>query len=243
MPCLSKRSASQKNVFFFMAAVMALPYLFPLGLFAATPLLEVRFSPDVTLAIGSTTVAQEDVAKDRMKGTVTLVSAGSLPAGTNVEAYHFFRSGIQLLSLDTTVSLSGSLTAGPGDVVRLNGTVYTLEFDAAANGVPSGVITDAVSVLKGGDLLLSFDTTVSLGGLTLDDEDLARFNGSTFTLYFDGSDAGVPPGLDLNGAHVTSNGHLMLSFDGSGSAGGVAFDDEDVLEDDPVGGTGEPVDG
>jgi len=46
-------------------------------------------------------------------------------------------------------------------VVCFTGTTYPLEFDATANGVPNGVITDAVGVA---DLLLSFDTSGTVGG-------------------------------------------------------------------------------
>jgi hypothetical protein len=51
----------------------------------------------------------------------------------------------------------------------------------------------------------------------------------------DGSAHGVPVGADLDGADfLDANGHLALSFDVSGSVGGVSFDDEDVLDFDPV---------
>ena len=36
---------------------------------------------------------------------------------------------------------------------------------------------------------------------------------------------------------LDATGHLELSFDISGSVGGVAFDDEDILDFDPVGDT------
>jgi hypothetical protein len=91
------------------------------------------------------------------------------------------------------------------------------------------------------DLLLSFDTAVTLGGVTAADEDLVRFNGSGFTLFFDGSAAGVPEGLDLDAADNLGGGNvaLALSFDGSGSLPGVVFADEDVLEYDLFTGTWE----
>jgi hypothetical protein len=84
-------------------------------------------------------------------------------------------------------------------------------------------------------LLLSFDTSVNVG-VQVEPEDLVKFEASTgFTLFLDGSAAGVPPGLNLDAAdYLPCNGHLLLSFDGSGSIGGVAFDDEDVLEFDRV---------
>lgn len=84
----------------------------------------------------------------------------------------------------------------------------------------------------GTDLLLSFDARVTLGGVTAEREDLVRFNGSSYTLYFDGSAAGIPAGLNLDAADSLGGGNvaLALSFDGSGSLPGVTFADEDVLE-------------
>ena len=86
-----------------------------------------------------------------------------------------------------------------------------------------------------GDLLLSFDVTVTVGGITATDEDLVRVHGGVFSLFFDGSAAGIDPGLDLDAAYIlASNGHLLLAFDGSGTLGGVSFTSEDVLEFTPT---------
>ena len=59
-----------------------------------------------------------------------------------------------------------------------------------------------------------------------------RFDGSDLTLFFDGSAAGVPEGLDLDAVHYLGGNKGALSFDGSGSRPGVVFADEDVLEYD-----------
>ena len=142
-------------------------------------------------------------------------------------------NGDQLISFDTTVLLFDGSTPKPGDVWRYNGTGYAVEFDAAARGVPAGANLDAVAV-DGGGLLLSFDIAIDLG-VAVEAEDLVRFDGTGFSLFFDGSAAGVAPGLNLDAAdYLPCNGHLLLSFDGSGSIGGVDFDDEDVLEFDRV---------
>jgi hypothetical protein len=149
----------------------------------------------------------------------------------NVTANHQFWGGAQLFSLDRAVVLAGSLAVGPEDVVRYAGGSYTLEFDGSAKGLAPGVGVDAVT-LSGGKLVLSFDATVTLGAVTADDEDLVRFDGSAFTLFFDGSARGVPGGLNLDAAHVLNGNRLAMSFDGSGSLPGVVFADEDVLEYD-----------
>jgi len=203
---------------------------------AVTPLNTLRFCPDITVNFGGTTVTPQNVAQDNLAGAVSLVNVGSIPFGTDVTAYDLLPNGEQLLAFDTTVSLPGGVTARPGDVVRFNGATYTLAFDATAAGVPIGVMTDAVAVGGAADLLLSFDTTVTLGAVTANKEDLVFFDGANFSMFFDASAAGVPAGVDLDAfEYLDANGHLRLSFDTSGSVGGVAFDKEDVLEFDGAG--------
>lgn len=201
---------------------------------AVTALFEVRVSPDTSAALGAAVVDDENVASDNLAGTVTVQSIGTIPSQADLDAYARRADGRQLLSFDTTVTLPGGVTARPGDVVRYDGAAYALEFDAAAVGLPDDANTDAVAVYGGG-LLLSFDVTVELSGIKIRPADLVLFDGGVFSMYFDAAAAGVAPGLDLDAAdYLPCNGHLLLSFDGSGSIGGVAFDDEDALEFDRV---------
>lgn len=205
----------------------------------ATPLESIRYSPDVTVALGAATVDDDGVASDNLLGGVAPVPVGTIPPEAALDGYHLLPNGHQLLSFETTVALPGGITARPADVVRFDGTAYTLEFDAAARGVPPGVDVDAIGAAENGDLLLSFDVSVTLSGVTFDDEDVARFDGVSFTSFFDGGAAGVDPALDLDALDYLCDGHLLLSFDGSGVVGGVAFDDEDLLEYDPAASTWE----
>lgn len=200
---------------------------------AATPLAELRYSPDVTVTLGVTLLADQNAGADNLSaGVVTLLDIGPIPTATDLVAYHLLSNGDRQLAFDTTVTL-GAVNAEPRDVMRYDGAVYTLDLDGSAVGIPSGVQIDAIARTADGNLLLSFDSTVILGAITADDEDLVRFDGS-FSLFLDTSAAGISPGLDLNGAHKLFNGHLLLSFDGSGTVGGIVFNDEDVLEYDPA---------
>ena len=216
------------------AVLTTLACLMTTAAFAVTPLKAIRYAPDITVVLSGTTVTPQNVAEDNLAGTVSLVNIGTIPNGTDIIAYSPLANGDQLLAFDTTLSLPGGLTVRPGDVVRLHGTTYSLEFDATANGLPNGVMTDALAEISPNDLLLSFDVTVALGSITAAPEDLVRFKDGAFSLFFDGSLAGVPVGLNLDAVDcLPRNGHLLLSFDGSGTVGGVNFDDEDVLEYSP----------
>jgi len=201
---------------------------------ALSPLSSVTASPDTTVTLGGATVRDHQMATDDLGGTVMVISLGSLPEAAAVDAFHAFLDGQMLFSLATPVDLAGT-TFAPGDVVRWDGIVYTLELDAAAAGLPAGVNVDAVAV-DGADLLLSFDITVDLSGGIVADHDLVRWNGAVFAPFFDGSLAGVPDALDVDGAHLLTTGNLLLSMDGAGDLGGVSFADEDALEYDPTTG-------
>lgn len=201
---------------------------------SATPLVWVEFSLDIAVNAGGVELSGDDVARDPLDGSGTApVSIGPSVKGSSVQAYHRERGGDRFFSLETTVAFPG-FTARPRDVVRFDGSSYSLEFDGGAAGIPAGVSIDALTS-DAGNLLLSLDVTTALGPLTVDDADLVRWNGSAFTLFFNASAAGVLTGLDLDAAHhVESVGNLLLSFDGSGEIGGVSFADEDVLEYDPL---------
>jgi hypothetical protein len=194
-------------------------------------------SPDVTVELGGMFVEPENVVLDNLLGILVPASLGSLPTTANVTAYHLFPGGAQLFSTDAEISLPG-LVAGSEDVVGHDGVAYTLIFDGSDAGVADGVSVDAVGIIDG-DLLLSFDSTLNTGTGTFDQNDLVRFDGTQFTLVFDGSAAGVPNEMDLDAAHLLSEDRVALSFDGSGALPGVSFADEDVLEYDFSTGTWE----
>jgi hypothetical protein len=195
-------------------------------------------SPDVTLALGGATFADEDVVAES-GGSFYPVPLGSLPAEADVMGYEVVSAGVEL-SFDTTVDLSpGGITAEPRDVVLWDGASYSLVFDGSAEGLPAGTQIDAIGVGAASELLLSFDTTVDLPGATgLPDEAVVSFDGATFSVIFDGSALGAGANaLDVDGVARLAGGILRLSFDTSGTVGGVVFDDEDALDYDPSGPT------
>lgn len=193
-------------------------------------------SADVTIALGAGDVVARDdqVAVDNQLGVVALESIGLIDQNADVIGYGQGLGAERLLSFDTTVLLTGGVVARPGDVVAWDGASHAIVFSAAAAGLPPGVRTDAVSQSPGG-LLLSFDTDVSLPGpLDVADEDLVRWNGSTFSLVFDGSAAGLDRRLDIDGAQDLGGGRFLVSFDTGGATVDALnqtlfFQDEDVL--------------
>jgi hypothetical protein len=215
--------------------------VFALGAGLALPALaEKEISTDITTDLSGTIANDEDVVGDTGAGAPAKIALGALPAAVDVSGYTIASNGNILFAIDIAASLAGGIDVTPRDVVRYNGSIYSVEFRGADHGVPSGARIDAIGLVAG-DLLLSFDVTTTLGNVTADDEDLVRLESTqpdVWSLYFDGSAKGVPAGADLDGAdRIDATGHLALSFDISGSVGGVAFDDEDILDFDPVGNT------
>ena len=211
-------------LFLFIAAALAAVT------FAATPLSQLRYTPDITINLNGTVVGPDDVANDNLLGTLSLSLSG-LPA--NVAAYHNTGT-VQWLVFETTVALPGGITATPQDIISWNGSAYSLLFQGSANGVPTGVAIDALSSTNGSDFLISFDTTAALpGGATAGPSDVVRYTGGSWSLYFNSTTAGVPSGANLDGLDRLTNGHLLISFDIAGTVGGVTFASSDILEYTP----------
>ena len=195
----------------------------------------VDVSPDITLNLGGSVMADEDVGQDDLKGNLSPVSLGALPDNVDVTGFHRMANGDVLFSVDITTQLSGSVVARPYDVVHFDGIEYSLWLDGASIGLPAGVRFDAVSLDAAEDLVLSFDTTVSVDGITVADEDIVKFNGAEFVLLVDGSSVKMPGNVDIDALHFDiDSGHYFVSFDVAGSVDGLAFADEDLLRLNPV---------
>jgi hypothetical protein len=201
-------------------------------------LASIELSPDITVALGAEVLGPEEVGEDDLAGGVSFTGTGfALPIGANLDAFDRLPGGVDaLFSTDVSVSLGAGAIARPLDVVRVSGGVASVVWSGSSAGLPAGSDIDAVARFPDGDLLLSFDTTVALGAVVADDEDLVRIDlpAGTASLVFDGSARNIASGLDLDAADALADGRLLLSFDGDGSAGGVAFADDDALIFDPA---------
>jgi hypothetical protein len=214
---------------------LALSLTQSLPAFAATALSELRYGTDTTIFIGSPALSLKpsQIASDLLAGPVTQVNIGTITDGVAVVAYHRLTNGNHLLVLDSTAVLGG-VTFGPRDVILYNGSTYSSYFAGASHSIPDGVRISGVALVSDTTLLLSFDSTVLLNGITFKPTDIAQWNGSAYSLFFDSATSGITGGPALQDFHyLDSNSHLLLSFDTSGTVGGVSFDRSDVLEYTP----------
>ncbi|HKI86463.1 MAG TPA: hypothetical protein VKA53_06940, partial [Thermoanaerobaculia bacterium] len=217
-----------------LAALAALAVIVPQPAWATT-LTSVQFATDTPTLFGSQLVTPDEAATDDLAGNVGTVSLGTLPAGVHVTGFEVDQAQNRLLfSLDVPVVLGGALFT-PRDVIGYASGAYSQVWNGAAAGVPEGTHIEGISVDSQGGLLLALDTPATLGSVAYDPRDVVLWKGGGFSLAFDGVASGLEPGLHVDGVHALVNGHLLLSFDGNGVVGGVAFFDDDVLELDPIG--------
>ena len=112
---------------------------------------------------------------------------------------------------------------------------YARVFDASVAGVPGAADVDAFVYNGPSDIYLSFnnDTAVNLPGLAgVQDEDIVHWNGTTWSLHFDGSAVGLDGGgaEDVD-AFAILGGSVLVSTLGNPAVPGLAgLTDKDLLQ-------------
>ncbi len=127
---------------------------------------------------------------------------------------------------------SGSTTISDEDArkVTLPSTITLIDLGT----LPANADVTAIEREEGVGGIFALDTFVDFGGgLTAGPEDLMAWNGSTFSLFFDGSAAGVPRGTSIDAvARVIIGGvpQTVVSLDVSATLPGpLTVDDEDLV--------------
>jgi hypothetical protein len=147
-----------------------------------------------------------------------------LPPGTALSAFHQEFDGAWLLSPAHPVTLGG-VEVEPRDVAAQGGGVYSVQLDGGAAGIPAGARIDALLRAANGNLVLSFDVPVNLGGTEFSRSDLVIWQSGVFSLYWDAeaAAAGVPASSNLVGAALTGVGEIVLTFDVPTTLGGTTY--------------------
>jgi uncharacterized protein YjiK len=78
---------------------------------------------------------------------------------------------------------------------------------------------------------VSFTSSASVGGVSFADEDIMRFDGMSWGLFFDGSDVGVSS-PDLFGFAVVDSDTLLMSFSAAMTIGNLSITPQDVVRFD-----------
>lgn len=192
--------------------------------------LSVDASNDIDWTSGVQRISDEKVLRVVLPAPPAARDLGALPANADVTAFHWLDATYRLFAMDIPVDVTQGLVY-PQNVLAWDGDTYYLAFDPADAAIPASSGIDAISATGNGLILLSFDVTTQLpGGVVAADEDVVAWNGTGWSLYFDGSAKGIPSALDIDGldVHPTSS-VLYFSFDTSGLLGTTYFNDEDIV--------------
>ena len=99
-------------------------------------------------------------------------------------------------------------------------------------GLPTATPTiTPTSLPSGNSLYASFASNGSVGGVSFADEDVLKFDGSTWSLFFDGSDVGVGS-ADVFAFHPLDQDSFLLAFTAAVTVGGQTYAPTDIVRFD-----------
>ncbi|MCI0551445.1 MAG: PKD domain-containing protein [Anaerolineae bacterium] len=103
-----------------------------------------------------------------------------------------------------------------------------------ASAAPSQTFTPTTSPSQPNQpLYLSLNNAATVGGITAQDIDILYFDGTTWSMFFDGSDVGIDTsGQDLNEFHILDADSMLMTFDEPITLGTLAVDPWDVVRFD-----------
>lgn len=148
------------------------------------------------------------------------------------------------VTFDTTAVLPGGITAANEDIVRFDGTNYSLLFDGSDVGLATNRLT-GFARLSSTELLLSLGGSQTLPGITpvVAPTDIVKFTATklgsitagSFSLYFRGSQVGLSDSTEaIDAFDVLDDGQLLISTIGAAGVPGVTAADEDLLAFTPT---------
>ena len=120
----------------------------------------------------------------------------------DIDAVHVVNADYFIFSTSGNGS-AGGVSWADEDLVLFENGAFSVFWDGSDHGLKSDL--DAVDLLANGDFVFSTMSPVTLEGTDFDDSDLILWDGTTFSMYFDGSDP-----------------------DGSGTLNGLAANEEDI---------------
>ena len=140
-----------------------------------------------------------------------------IPNGACIDAATLLSDGSIAFSSDIPVSLGG-IPFKALDLIRYDGSSFSLYFSGLDNGIPENANIDGVYVSPDEtEILFSLDIPCSLNGLKVKDKDIIKWSEGYFSLYLDGLSAGIPEGSDVDAIGLEIKGDLDSDWDIDGS--------------------------
>ncbi len=110
---------------------------------------------------------------------------------------------------------------------------YTVILSVSDNGGSGDTQAQTVSVSAPATVVLYFSlgSDGTVGGLSVANEDIVAFDGTNFSLYFDGSALGLA-GFTIDAFAILDSSTILISFTGPGSVPGIpgTTDDSDIVK-------------
>ena len=196
---------------------------------------DVYVSPKKSVKIGGVSYADEDVLLfDGATCEWSLIFDGTaqgLPAAANIDGLAVDGSDLYLSFVAplTVPGISGKVD--DSDVVKFSGGAFSLYFDGSNFGLAANAEdVDAIAFDETGKLLVSTTGAYLVNGLPKgQDEDVLRFDGAAWEVYFDGSNNAGLGSEDISGLDVLENGEIALTVLDSFSIPGLKGSGADIF--------------
>lgn len=165
------------------------------------------------------------------QGTATPVATSTLPSTGNP----------LFISLANDQTIAGIASADE-DVLRFDGSTWSLFFDGSDVSL-GGTDLTAFSMIDSDSLLMTFNTSVTVNGISVAPQDVVRFDATalgettagTFSMYLDGSDVALTTSAEsLDAISLLADERVLISTTGNVSVTGVTGTDEDILAFTPT---------
>ncbi len=92
------------------------------------------------------------------------------------------------------------------DLIRWNGSSFSLYFDGSANSIPEGADMDGAYVTSGGDILFSLDIPTEVDGLDVMHNDIIEWDQLSYAIYFDADASGMPTSANVGAPKGSESG-------------------------------------
>jgi hypothetical protein len=120
-------------------------------------------------------------------------------------------------------------TADDADIYNWSGATFTRRWDATAAGLPAGTNVDGFDRVDGTRFYLSFSVDTAVPGLgTVQDEDVVFWNGSAWSVYFNGTGHGLTIDAEDIDAFTVAGSTLYFSTTGDALPPGVGGTPDDA---------------
>lgn len=194
-------------------------------------------------------VSDEDILRFDGTGFSMFFDGSDVGVGSvNLNAFAIIDSDTILMSFDNPVAISGLGTVDDSDIVQFDATslgdttagTFSWFFDGSDVGLSAdSEDIDGIDFLPNGQLLISTIDSVSVTGVSGQDEDililtptsLGENTAGSWAMYFDGSDVGLADTSDedVDGLTISTSGSIYLTTLGNFAVTGISGADEDVF--------------